>query len=136
MIHAENSGGPRIACASLVAQTPPTVSAVADFGALGTITMTANGLGATKVAMALTGVTNQPNKWHVHTDPKTSDCASTGGHYNPFGVDLTAGSGYCGSGADVDCEVGDMSGKHGRLSTPNVAAQYSNKSGETSRKSL
>ena len=28
------------------------------------------------------------HNWHVHEKQVSSDCMSTGGHYNPFQVDL------------------------------------------------
>ena len=64
------------------------------------------------------------HKWHVHqykvgndSDANSDRCMSVSGHYNPYGVDLTGNYGTeCSSGNPLRCEVGDLSGKHGKLS--------------------
>lgn len=67
---------------------------------------------------------SQNHNWHVHTYPISTEtdmdqsrCLSTGGHWNPFGIDSTL-SGYainCGPDSVFACEVGDISGKHKTL---------------------
>ncbi|KAL4232370.1 hypothetical protein ACF0H5_009938 [Mactra antiquata] len=55
------------------------------------------------------------HNWHVHERPVTSDCASTGPHYNPFMV--TMGSTYdneCGMSNPLRCEMGDQAKKCGQ----------------------
>eukprot|EP00730_Choanoeca_flexa_P020108 TRINITY_DN9827_c0_g2_i1.p1 TRINITY_DN9827_c0_g2~~TRINITY_DN9827_c0_g2_i1.p1 ORF type:complete len:508 (+),score=123.09 TRINITY_DN9827_c0_g2_i1:195-1526(+) len=61
------------------------------------------------------------HNWHVHVSPVTSDCASTGGHYNPYDLCLDSTCGYsstCGEDGEqqYNCEVGDVAGKGGPLS--------------------
>ena len=60
--------------------------------------------------------------WHVHQRRigPNGECGSVfaGGHYNPFAVSLTTESGYPTDCNDLNqhrCEMGDLSGKHGRL---------------------
>eukprot|EP00911_Craspedida_sp_UC1_P000798 UC1_evm1s610 len=76
----------------------------------------------TSLALSSNSPQTAGHKWHVHVNPvdSTGDCSSTGGHYNPFGVCLTNECDYAGkcSANQNNCEVGDMSGKHGTLSIP------------------
>ncbi|CAH1783697.1 unnamed protein product [Owenia fusiformis] len=66
------------------------------------------------------------HKWHVHVDPIKADfmsdtgrCASCQGHYNPYSVDLSATYSSCSSSNQLRCEVGDLSGKHGKIGIGN-----------------
>lgn len=61
--------------------------------------------------------------YHLHVDPVPADgnCTSTLGHLDPFG----AGSDTpCDASAPESCEVGDLSGKHGKAETDPFNAQY------------
>ena len=65
---------------------------------------------STSVTVSLTGLQAPPgNKWHVHVDAVVNfgDCAATGDHYDP----LTPNT----SPPNVTYEIGDLSGKWGRL---------------------
>ena len=44
---------------------------------------------STSMIVSLTGLEQAGNKWHVHEYPVPSsgDCAGTGGHFDPKGVD-------------------------------------------------
>ncbi|XP_069140703.1 uncharacterized protein [Argopecten irradians] len=64
------------------------------------------------------------HNWHIHVDRineafglnVSQRCSSVGGHYNPYAVDL--GGNYateCNPSNPLRCEVGDLSGKHGKL---------------------
>ena len=74
---------------AIFAPTVVSKTVVATFnanGVTGNITLSQISLGAdTTVSVALNGVLNGPNKWHVHTFPITEGCTSAVGHYNPDG---------------------------------------------------
>ncbi|KAJ0033194.1 hypothetical protein NQD34_000301 [Periophthalmus magnuspinnatus] len=62
----------------------------------------------------------QNHNWHVHTYPISSErddsvgrCTTTGGHWNPYGVDTENMnySMFCSSESPFSCEVGDFTGK-------------------------
>lgn len=63
------------------------------------------------------------HNWHVHELPITGSdgdnpCTSTGGHYNPRGVNVSS-SDYpsnCNGSNPLECEVGDLSSKGGVIS--------------------
>ncbi|KAL1924227.1 uncharacterized protein VTP21DRAFT_7262 [Calcarisporiella thermophila] len=54
----------------------------------------------------------QPYHVHVHPVPANGDCNGTGGHLDPKQVN---GTDRCNSQSGYQCEVGDLSGKHGPL---------------------
>lgn len=66
-------------------------------------------------------VPTKNHNWHIHTSPISSErddskdrCSSTGGHWNPFKVDVEHPS-YglrCSPTSPLFCEVGDFSSKH------------------------
>ena len=70
-----------------------------------------------------TDATSLNHNWHVHSNPVSSgdtSCSSTGGHYNPRGVNTTGDySMLCSGSSPLQCEVGDLSGKGGRLNFEN-----------------
>ena len=63
------------------------------------------------------------HNWHVHIDPvgPTMDVAAcssmnTGGHYNPFSVDVAAMyMSVCNANRQLRCELGDSTGKTGTI---------------------
>lgn len=89
-------------------------------GILGTITMSQAASGApTLVSLDLAGLGQRVNEYHVHANtvfPGPSadrlGCAVVGDHFNPLNV--TKGGCNPGDMANT-CEIGDLSGKHGRL---------------------
>jgi Cu/Zn superoxide dismutase len=126
VIHAMNSTGPRMDCASLDFKYRTVEARFTNGGVGGTITFqqaysTAN----TTVKVDLVNVENNPNKWHVHKFPQATkdDCGpdSVGGHYNPLNVPLPYPSGSC---VDGTCEVGDLSGKHGKITSATFKESY------------
>lgn len=64
------------------------------------------------------------HNWHIHINTIGSDglvdsgrCMSVQGHYNPYAVDLTGNYvSQCSASNPLRCELGDLSGKHGKLS--------------------
>jgi Cu/Zn superoxide dismutase len=65
------------------------------------------------------------HKMHVHVSPVTADCASAGGHFDPFGVEVPTYTTCTGDAAAkaVGCYVGDLSGKHGLVSIGGSSAK-------------
>ncbi|XP_078667729.1 uncharacterized protein LOC144909563 [Branchiostoma floridae x Branchiostoma belcheri] len=63
------------------------------------------------------------HSWHVHEDSMGSDyaavenrCSSTAGHFNPYAVDLSGNyASQCRGTNPLRCELGDLSGKHGKI---------------------
>lgn len=130
VIHDQNSGGGRLSCANIY--TLPTRKVIVKSGtwsqessgtADGVITMTerADGLsdGVTQVNMQLTGLSSLAGGYHVHVNPvppprSSNPCSNSmvGGHFNPFGVNPTAGP-IDGSGTNDEYEIGDLSRKYG-----------------------
>merc|ERR1712072_619049 len=63
----------------------------------------------------LDGAALEGHKMHIHSDPVATqgDCASTGGHYDPAGVEV---GGYnCDPEHPSTCYVGDITGKFGKV---------------------
>lgn len=58
--------------------------------------------------------TSNDHNWHVHENQVTSDCMSTGGHYNPFQVNLAQNYDECGFANPLRCELGDQAKKLGK----------------------
>lgn len=63
------------------------------------------------------------HNWHVHASPMGNDmlndtqrCQSVGPHYNPYSVQLSGNyTTECNPDNPFRCELGDLSGKHGKL---------------------
>ena len=79
----------------------------------------------TQSSVRLRNLQNQAGSYHVHENPMVLDkrdnddnpCMRTGGHFNPFGIDPTIAHD---SGSSMDkYEVGDLSGKYGKLTDLN-----------------
>jgi len=112
----------------LAAATADTRTLTAELnqdGISGTVTFTqVEGATSADIAVDITGFTDEqlPVSYHVHTMPIKSGCGadSTGGHHNPLGVDNVG----CSTSAQDLCEQGDLSGKHGALTTLTVDATY------------
>lgn len=75
----------------------------------------------TKSSVRLRNLQHKAGSYHVHQFPAILDkrdnednpCMRTGGHFNPFGIDSTE---VVGAGGSMDkYEVGDLSGKYGKL---------------------
>ncbi|KUI66682.1 Cell surface superoxide dismutase [Cu-Zn] 6 [Cytospora mali] len=64
-----------------------------------------------------------PFLYHIHDQPVPADgnCTSTGGHLDPFSRGETPS---CDSSAPATCQVGDLSGKYGTISSDPFAATY------------
>ncbi|WPG99231.1 Hypothetical protein R9X50_00204200 [Acrodontium crateriforme] len=67
-----------------------------------------------------------PFLYHIHNNPLSANgsCASAGGHLNPYNV---SESFVCDPAAPKDCQVGDLSGKHGKMTGPSFSASYDDK---------
>ncbi|KAH9818725.1 Cu/Zn superoxide dismutase [Melampsora americana] len=63
-----------------------------------------------------------PFPYHVHVNPiKNKDCESALGHLNPFKLPETE---VCNPKDFKSCEVGDLSGKHGKLTPAKPFRSY------------
>ena len=130
VIHEENLGGARIACANLTRYQPlEAVSVFNDQGVSGSIRFyQPSPYDPTRVTVTLRGLQRMANGYHVHeypvgpTDlgaPNKCSAAFTGGHWNPTGV-TTPGR------TSDQFEIGDLSGKFGGLSgLDEILAEYS-----------
>ena len=121
VIHSENRGAPRIACANLTSYQP--LEAVARFdenGVTGSIQFYQRSpYDPTQVFVNLKGLGSRTAGYHVHEFPigpggSPGRCADryAGGHLNPTGITVA------GTTSD-QFEVGDLSGKFGSLSGQN-----------------
>lgn len=60
--------------------------------------------------------------YHIHENPvaPNGSCATVGGHLDPYNItDIP----ICNSTCPEDCQVGDLSGKHGAMSGTNFVAK-------------
>ncbi|XP_043079468.1 uncharacterized protein cusr [Puntigrus tetrazona] len=131
VIHMPNST--RFACASIGYPGDVTVAKAAFRGlVVGTVLFTqlsGDPYSDVSVFMDLSyGQFSAPStvnhNWHVHdypisteTDNDKGSCLSTGGHWNPFNIDITVST-YavnCAPDSPFACEAGDISGKHKTL---------------------
>ncbi|CAG0892689.1 unnamed protein product, partial [Darwinula stevensoni] len=93
-------------------------------GVKGTVTLLQeNPFVLTKITMDMKGLRGIAGGYHIHEFPvpgvgpdylTSSPCRETGGHYNPFRVDVSQ-SPPTGRGSHDAYELGDLSGKHGIL---------------------
>ncbi|KAK6174544.1 hypothetical protein SNE40_017798 [Patella caerulea] len=129
------SDGSRWSCGNIVEDTSLTggtmlqVKAVFDTNVRGYVTLSQyvypdNSFSDTSVEVDLVysnGSASTPDhNWHVHAygvygddQAITGRCQSTGGHFNPFKVNLQTGYSECGATNPLRCEVGDQSSKLG-----------------------
>ena len=131
VIHRPNQGGPRIACANLTlvhAVRGSTGPWSGPGNATGGVQFSqAFSRGLTKVRVSLAGLNGLAGGYHVHVLPIKSGSAdpcsnaNIGGHYNPFGVNVSA-SPDPGAGTADQYEIGDISGKFGTLAGLNTAS--------------
>ena len=124
VVHAPNGGAPRIACTNVGNVAVATFPYSDDGVTGGDITFAQASPGhPTTVRVDLKGTTTQ-HKYHIHANAKSGfldDCKSTGGHYDPTGVEV---NGYvCEKDKPELCYFGDLSGKQGSLDL-GVAATY------------
>ncbi|EME50180.1 hypothetical protein DOTSEDRAFT_144838 [Dothistroma septosporum NZE10] len=63
-----------------------------------------------------------PFLYHIHEKSvdSTGNCSTAGGHLDPYG---NGGTG-CNTSDQASCEVGDLSGKHGKMQAPSFSANY------------
>jgi len=120
VLHAADKGAGRLACASF-APPAPVAEAVFSGPATGKITFAEAG-GVTVVSVELANMQAGANGYHVHELPVGEGCgsSSTGGHWNPTNVAVPAN---CPTDPS-QCEIGDLSGKHGKLSGATVSETY------------
>lgn len=71
----------------------------------------------------LTPLTLSHTVYHIHDQPvpANGNCTATGGHLDPF---LVGDAASCDSSAPQACEVGDLSGKHGKVTSDPFSATY------------
>ncbi|KAK5990737.1 Cell surface Cu-only superoxide dismutase [Cladobotryum mycophilum] len=63
-----------------------------------------------------------PFTYHLHVEPATDgNCTSTLGHLDPFNVGETH---VCDASKPAECQVGDLSGKHGKITSDPFTAEY------------
>lgn len=68
----------------------------------------------------MVGILTLASEYHLHVGPVPTDgnCAGTGGHLDPYQRTDTP---VCASASPATCEVGDLSGKWGTLTTASAA---------------
>jgi Cu/Zn superoxide dismutase len=118
VIHRNDAGNSRFACATIGVPRTATVTFVNTSAAAatvrGTVTFTQVEGGPAVIDTDLQGLDFGPNGWHVHSLPvsaSATSCSSaeTGGHYNPTGHPVT----------------GELSARHGHLPNSSTSlAQY------------
>lgn len=71
----------------------------------------------------LTYLTPRTTVYHIHDQPVPADgnCTATGGHLDPF---LAGEAAPCDPSAPETCQVGDLSGKHGKVAGDPFSATY------------
>ena len=134
VIYDVNSGAGRLACANIHILPPRELSVdrwyeMAPSNVNGSFHFTGNLEKYldewTNVKLELFNMDNTADGFHVHKYPVPSNSstpcspAAVGGHFNPFNVDIKQ-SPPPGTGTHDLYEVGDLSGKHGKLLTGKV----------------
>ncbi|XP_057700243.1 uncharacterized protein cusr [Corythoichthys intestinalis] len=128
VVHQQNGGGPRIACANITMVRVVTARLGSWFGP----TVSTGGIqfnravpnGPTKITVSLSNLNAMAAGYHVHVLPikpnSTVPCsaANIGGHYNPLSVNISQ-SPAPGNGTVDQYEIGDISGKFGFLTDLN-----------------
>ncbi|KAF2639822.1 cu-Zn superoxide dismutase [Massarina eburnea CBS 473.64] len=78
-----------------------------------------------KVAVSLSGLPKEggPFIYHIHEKPVPSDgnCTATGAHLDPF---KAGESPACDASKPDTCQTGDLSGKHGNITSESFSATY------------
>ncbi|KAI6373742.1 hypothetical protein MCOR25_003371 [Pyricularia grisea] len=70
-----------------------------------------------------------PFKYHLHVDPATGgNCTATLAHLDPF---VRGETPVCNATAPQTCQVGDLSGKHGEITSDPFEATYTDKFAST-----
>ena len=120
VVHEENRGAPRVACADIGALQKR--QAIASFNISGLVGMIvfeqATPFDSTVVRVQLQGLRQNAESYHVHETPvgrTQTDCgvSITGGHFDPW---MAGGSPTGNFTTSDDYEAGDLSGKFGQLS--------------------
>lgn len=123
VIHAENRGGPRIACANLTHLRLPEATTGTWLGggvSTGSVRFSQNSpQGLTNINVSLSNLGEIVGGYHVHILPILSGrepCANDNimGHFNPFNINTSADPAPA-IGTTDEYEVGDLGGKFGRL---------------------
>ena len=123
VIHAENGGGPRIACANLTLLRLPAASTGSWLGggvSTGSVRFSQDSpQGLTKLNVSLSNLGEIVGGYHVHILPILSGRAPCSddnimGHFNPFSINTSADP-LPTVGTTDEYEVGDMGGKFGLL---------------------
>lgn len=118
--------------ATIIENNPPGVTFIATLPAdsaskiRGSISATANpdGIGV-KFTVNITNLptTGGPFAYHLHANPVSPDgnCSSTLGHLDPF---IRGESTSCDKSIPQTCQVGDLSGKHGKITSDPFSTAY------------
>ncbi|XP_076149405.1 uncharacterized protein cusr [Alosa pseudoharengus] len=123
VIHAENRGGPRIACANLTQLSFPSATTGTWLGrgiSTGSVRFSQDSpQGLTNVAVSLSNLGEIVGGYHVHILPILSGrepCSNDNimGHFNPFNINTSTDPEPT-VGTTDEYEVGDMGGKFGTL---------------------
>ncbi|XP_034544305.1 uncharacterized protein cusr [Notolabrus celidotus] len=124
VIHEENRGGPRIACANVTMMRIPKARLGSWFGSgmtSGQIRFSkALPQGPTTINVSLMNLNALAGGYHVHILPiipgSSNPCSNPNilGHFNPLGVNIS-NSPQPGTGTVDQYEIGDISGKFGML---------------------
>ena len=125
---AQSSGFP---LATTVSNSPAGQTAVAQFpfsgprkNITGSVSFVSNANGEVQVSVNLQGLPSagMPFIYHVHEYPVSGDnCTSTGAHLDPSKRGEVP---ICDAAVPASCQVGDLSGKYGNITTTSVSQTY------------